>query len=136
METENFSDLFDMADEREGQDDESESVTITSANNPRSYKCPDCDLSFPSSDSMRNHKKAKHLMHFDLKTREGRLLTTLSRDPATRLFTCRCGSKFESSTNGYHHRKSYSRTRLLNVFETKSKNIGTSDLPKQLSDLS
>ena len=111
MDTENFSDHFEMtsSSEDERQESGSNDAAVAEEESRLSYICNRCEISFSSRYSLRDHNRTKHIMRVDLKSLSGEVLTTFNRDPITGNFSCQCGCTFLSTTTALKHRKCYMR---------------------------
>lgn len=72
------------------------------------YACAGCERVFPSSQKLRDHRKAVHAPSGMLQLLIGRILVSkeMFRKPSG-MFECKCGSIFASSSGVRKHSKCY-----------------------------
>ena len=95
-------------------------LQITSRKTGRTWTCNDCTpgINFSSRNKLWDHKHSEHIDSVTIRsapTASGvarHVLAQLHRDLNTKMFECRCGSRFRSTQNANYHRKCYETVRV------------------------
>ena len=86
----------------------------------RTWTCNDCmpGINFSSRSKIWDHKRSEHIDSVIIRsapTASGvarHVLAQLHRDLNTKMFECKCGSRFRSTRNANYHRKCYETVRV------------------------
>ena len=95
-------------------------LQITSGDARRTWTCNDCTpgINLSSSNRLWDHKRSEHIDSVTIRsapTASGvtrQVLVQLRRDLNTKMFECKCGSRFRSTRNANYHRKCYETRRV------------------------
>ena len=97
-----------------------QALQIGNRDTVRTWTCNDCrpGINFSSRSKLWDHKHSEHIDSVTIRsapTASGvarHVLAQLHRDLNTKMFECRCGSRFRSTQNANYHRKCYETVRV------------------------
>ncbi len=97
-----------------------QALQIGNRDTVRTWTCNDCrpGINFTSRNKLWDHKHSEHIDSVTIRsapTASGvarHVLAQLHRDLNTKMFECRCGSRFRSTQNANYHRKCYETVRV------------------------